>query len=368
VKIIVQLGELSKKMNAISSVVPGKTTMPILSTVLINVEKEGINFSATDLDISVTSRVKGEVADKGKLAVPAKKLAEIVKSLEGDSVTMEAIKEKMTLTCSKSRFVINGRNAEDFPKLPKQKSKTSFGIDPKTLINLIQKTIYAVSTDLTRPALCGVLWEISRTGISMVSTDGHRLSKVDLAREFPDVEGVKVIVPPKALTTLRAYAEGEKEVKVSIGENSVSFEMEETVIYSRLLEGPFPSYEKVIPTANEKELIVGREALADATKRVSILSDTLTHQVVFSTGKDKLTLHVNTQEIGEAKEEITAKFTADPMDIGYNASYVMDVLKTIDADEISFKLDRSDNAGLVEPVSETGEIKHLCILMPLRIS
>ena len=367
-KIIVQLSELSKKMNAISSVVPGKTTMPILSTVLVDAGKEGITFSATDLDISVTSRVKGEAEGKGTLAVPAKKLAEIVKSLSGDSVTMEASGEKMTLTCGKSRFVINGRNAEDFPKLPKQESKTSFSIDPKTLTKLILKTIYAVSTDLTRPALCGVLWEISRTGISMVSTDGHRLSKVDLAREFPDVEGVKVIIPPKALSTLRAYAEGAKEVKVSIGENSVSFDMEETAIYSRLLEGPFPAYQKVIPAANEKELIVGREALADATKRVSILADTLTHQVVFSAGKDMLTLHVNTQEIGEAKEEVTAKFTADPMDIGYNASYVMDVLKTIDADEISFKLDRSDNAGLVEPVSESGELKHLCILMPLRIS
>ena len=155
---------------------------------------------------------------------------------------------------------------------------------------------------------------------------------------------------------------------MSIGDHSVTFDMEDTVIYSRLLEGPFPTYQKVIPASNEKELIVGKEDLADATKRVSILSDSLTHQVVFSAGKDKLTLHVNTQEIGEAKEEIAAKFTADPMDIGYNASYVMDVLKTIDADEISFKLDRSDNAGLIEPVTESAELKHICILMPLRIS
>ncbi len=367
-KIIVPLGELSKKMNAISSVVPGKTTMPILSTVLVAADKDGITFSATDLDISVTSRVKGKAEEKGTLAVPARKLAEIVKSLSGDSVTMAASGEKLTLTCGKSRFVINGRSAEDFPKLPKQESKTSFGIDPETLIKLIQKTIYAVSTDLTRPALCGVLWEISKAGISMVSTDGHRLSKVDLVREIPDIDAVQVIIPPKALSTLKAYAEDEKQVKVSIGENSVSFDMEDTAIYSRLLEGPFPTYQKVIPTANEKELVVNREDLANATRRVSILSDNLTHQVVFSAGKDKLTLHVNTQEIGEAKEEITAKFTADPMDIGYNASYVMDVLKTIDGDEISFKLDRSDNAGLIESLSESGELKHICILMPLRIS
>jgi DNA polymerase-3 subunit beta len=368
VKIIVPLSELSKKMNAISSVVPGKTTMPILSTVLIGADKDGIRFTATDLDISVTSRVKGSVEEKGTIAVPAKKLAEIVKSLSGDTVEMLASGEKLTVTCAKSRFVINGRSADDFPKLPKQQSKTALTIDPGTLAKLIHKTVYAVSTDLTRPALCGVLLEVSGKGLSMVSTDGHRLAKVDLSRDLAGVESMSVIVPPKALSTLKGYAENETEVQVSIGENSISFDMTDTAIYSRLLEGPFPNYQKVIPSSNEKELIVEKESLADATRRVSILSDSLTHQVVFSTGKDKLTLHVNTQDVGEAKEELAANFAADPMDIGYNASYIMDILKTMDSDQISFKLDRPDNAGMIEPLGETDEIKHLCIIMPLRIS
>ncbi len=367
-KIIVQLSELSKKMNAISSVVPGKTTMPILSTVLVNAEKDGIHFSATDLDISVTSKINGDMEEEGSIAVPAKKLAEIVKSLSSGEVTFQATGEKLTITCGKSRFVINGRNAEDFPKIPKQKSKTSFAIDPETLASLIQKTIYAVSTDLTRPALCGVLWEVQRTGISMVSTDGHRLAKVELNRKIGDVESMKAISPPTALSTLKSYSESEKEIKVGIGENSISFEMAETSIYSRLLEGPFPNYQKVIPEKNEKELVVSKDSLANATKRVSILADSLTHQVVFSAGKDKLTLHVSTQELGEANEEITANFSAEPMDIGYNASYIMDILRTIEAEDISLKLDRADNAGLIEPVTPADEIKHMCIIMPLRIS
>jgi DNA polymerase-3 subunit beta len=368
VKIIVPLIELSKKMNAISSVVPGKTTMPILSTVLVNADKEGIHFSATDLDISVTSKINGEMEEEGNIAVPAKKLAEIVKSLSSGDVTLQATGEKLTITCGKSRFVINGRSAEDFPKIPKQKSKTSFTIDPDTLASLIQKTVYAVSTDLTRPALCGVLWEVQRTGISMVSTDGHRLAKVELNRKIGDVESIKAIIPPKALSTLKSYSESEKEIGIGIGENSVAFEMAETSIYSRLLEGPFPNYQKVIPEKNEKELVVSKDSLASATKRVSILADSLTHQVVFSAGKDKLTLHVSTQELGEANEEITANFAAEPMDIGYNASYIMDILRTIETEDISLKLDRADNAGLIEPVAPAGEIKHMCIIMPLRIS
>lgn len=367
-KIIVPLSELSKKMNAISSVVPGKTTMPILSTVLVNAEKDGIHFSATDLDISVTSKVKGEMEEAGSVAVPAKKLAEIVKSLSSGDVTLQASGEKLTITCGKSRFVINGRSAEDFPKIPKQQSKTSFTIDPETLSGLILKTVYAVSSDLTRPALCGVLWEVQRTGISMVSTDGHRLAKVELSRKIGDVESIKAIIPPKALSTLRSYSEGEKEIQIGIGENGISFEMADTSIYSRLLEGPFPNYQKVIPEKNEKELVVSKDSLASATKRVSILSDSLTHQVVFSAKKDSLTLHVATQELGEAKEEITANFSSEPMDIGYNASYIMDILKTIEAEDISLKLDRADNAGMIEPVSQGDDIKHMCIIMPLRIS
>jgi DNA polymerase-3 subunit beta len=355
-------------MNAISSVVPSKTTMPILSTVLMSAEKGDFNISATDLDISVTSKVNGVVMEEGKIAVPARKIAEIVKSLAGDEVHLEAQEEKLTVVCGKSKFVVNARNADDFPKLPKQESKTSFPVDPEIINELYQKTSYSVSTDLTRPALCGVLWEVDRKGIAMVSTDGHRLAKVEISMDLGSVQKVDVIVPPKALATLRTYSDGEKEVRISIGENSISFDMKETMIYSRLFEGPFPNYHRVIPAKNEKELIVSRSALAEATKRVSILSDSLTRQVVFSVGKNKLTLNVSTQELGEAREEIEASFTGEPMDVGYNATYVLDILRTVDAEEIVFLLDRPDNAGLVKPASDGGNLKQLCIIMPLRIS
>jgi DNA polymerase-3 subunit beta len=354
-------------MNAISGVVPGKTTMPILSTVLMSAEKGNFTISATDLDISVTSKVNGSVTEEGKIAAPARKIAEIVKSLAGEEVVLETEGDKLTLACGKSRFVVNARSADDFPKLPKQESKTAFTIDPEIIGDLAQKTVYSVSTDLTRPALCGVLWEVDRKGIGMISTDGHRLAKVEIAMDLGTVHKMDVIVPPKALATMRTYAEGEKEVRISVGENSISFEMQGTTIYSRLLEGPFPSYQRVIPAKNEKELVVSRSALAEATKRVSILSDTLTRQVVFSIAKNKLTLNVITQELGEAHEEIEASFSGEPMDVGYNANYVLDILRTIDAEEIVFLLDRPDNAGLVKPASDGGNVKQLCIIMPLRI-
>ena len=367
-KINVPLGELSKKMNAISSVVPGKTTMPILSMVLINVEESRISFTATDLDISVTSNVAGSVESPGSIAVPAKKIAEIVKSLSGDEAALEVEGEKLTIRCGKSRFSVNGRSADDFPKMPKQESSTEFEVQSPLLRKMIQKTIYAVSTDLTRPALCGVLWEVDRNGLTMVSTDGHRLAKVEAKMELKNVEKAEGIVPPKALSTFRAYSEKDEMIKVGLGENSVSIEMNDVSIYSRLLEGPFPSYQKVIPSGNEKALLVPRSDLSAATKRVSILSDALTHQVVFSLDRDKLTLHVTTQDLGDAREELDATYADEPMEIGYNAAYIQDILRTIDGDEISFSLDRPDNAGVVTPADEKGDIRQLCIVMPLRIN
>jgi DNA polymerase-3 subunit beta len=368
VKISAPLGELSKKMNAISAVVPGKTTMPILSMTLLAADDDGISFSATDLDIAVTSKVNGTVHEKGKVAVPAKKIAEIVKSLSGDEVTMECEGEKLTIVCGKSRFVVNGRSAEDFPKMPKQEGKAEIEIGSGLLGSLIQKTIYSVSGDLTRPALCGVKWEVDKNGLVMVSTDGHRLAKVEVKMQLTDARHMELIVPPKALSTFRTYTEKEELIKITMGENSIAFEMNDVSIYSRLLEGPFPNYQKVIPAKNEKEMVVSREALLAATKRVSILSDALTHQVIFSLDNDKLTLHVTTQDLGEAREELEASYSEDKMEIGYNAGYIQDILRTMDCENISFRLDRPDNAGMVIPVEQEGDIKQVCIVMPLRIN
>jgi len=367
-KITVPLKELNKKMTSISTIVPSKTTMPVLGTVLIGAAKDGISLSATDLDVSVTSRIEGEVGEEGTIAAPARKLAEISKSLSGDKVDIETDGEKVKVQCGKARFVINGRYSADFPQLPKQESKAVFNVSKELLSTMISKTSYAVSTDISRPALCGVLWEVDRQGLSMVATDGHRLAKVESNVSIEGVNKTEVIVPIKALSALKTFSEDSKEIEIGLGENSIRFNLYGNLVYSRLLEGPFPNYKKVIPTSNEKELVVSKSLLSEATKRVSILSDALTHQVIFSLAKDKLTLNVVTQELGEATEEIEASYNDDPMDIGYNANYIMDVLKTIDTDDIVFMLDRPDNAGLIRPSSESGDMKHICIIMPLRLS
>lgn len=370
-KIVVDQNTLAEKISAISPVVPTKTSLPILSAFLLEAGDGKVSFTANDLDVSLTTTMECQLEGEGELAVPGKKFFEIVRSLPEDNVEIEAEGERIHIKCRRSKFKILGKKASEFPKLPEQKPLASFTIAPSVLDDMVSKTIYAVSNDLTRPALCGVLWEMKGGTFVMVATDGHRLSKVEYAGKLEgDVsEGEReFIVSPKALNILRSLLGGKETVRVTLAENHITFDLDDSMIYSRLLEGPFPDYTQVIPTQNEKELVVSREDLMQACKRVSILSSVITHQVKLSIKSDVLTLSVSTPDLGEASEELSCTFNSDPMDVGYNARYLLDMLKAMDTEDVSFLLDRNDNAGMLLPVGEEGELRYQCLLMPLRLS
>jgi DNA polymerase-3 subunit beta len=367
VKVTLPQKLLTKKIQGISAVVPTKTSLPILSTFLMEVKKDKVYFTANDLDVSLTTVVECEIDGEGTVAVPGKKFFEIARSLPDDIVEVNTEGEKIAVKCKRSRFRIVGKNADEFPKLPEQKALASFVVKTETLGNMVEKTIYAVSGDLTRPSLCGVLWEAKGGSLTMVATDGHRLAKVDFEGGFDNLEGKEFIVSPKALNILRSMMDEAEEVKISLAENHITFDLGDSIIYSRLIEGPFPDYNQVIPKNNNKELIVNREELTDACRRVAILSSAITHQVKLSIGTEVLTISVNTPDVGEAIEELQCKFQGETLEIGYNARYLLDILKTIETEEIAFLLDRSDNTGIIVPVGDSQEIHHQCLLMPLRL-
>lgn len=366
-KVSVAQKVLTKKIQGISAVVPTKTSLPILSTFLMEVKKDKVYLTANDLDVSLTTIIECEIDGEGTIAVPGRKFFEIARSLPDDMVEMKAEGEKLGVKCKRSRFRIVGKNAEEFPKLPEQKPLTSFDVKTGTIDGMIEKTIYAVSNDLTRPSLCGVLWEAKGGNLTMVATDGHRLAKVDYEGDFKSLEDKEFIVSPKALNILRSLIDEKEEVKISLAENHITFDLGDSIIYSRLIEGPFPDYNQVIPKNNKKELVVNREELMDACRRVSILSSAITHQVKLSIASEVLTLSVNTPDVGEAVEELQCKFQGDPMEIGYNARYLLEILKTMETEDIAFLLDRSDNTGILVPVDDSREMQHQCLLMPLRL-
>jgi len=202
----------------------------------------------------------------------------------------------------------------------------------------------------------------------MIATDGHRLAKVELPGAASNGEEKDVIVSPKALNIFRSLIADMDSVHISLAENHITFDLGDSVIYSRLLEGPFPDYNQVIPKKNTRKLTVSREELTDACRRVSILSSAITHQVKLVVEDDRLTLSVKTPDVGEAVEEVTCAYNSPKMEIGYNARYLLDILRTIESPDVSFLLDRNDNAGVVTPEQDGEEFKHQCLLMPLRLS
>lgn len=368
-KIKIDQKQLLKYLQGISSIVPTKTSLPILSTFLLESKGDGkITLTANDLDVSLTTTIECETEGGGSIAVPGKKFFEIVRSLPEDPIEIATEGEKISLKCRKSRFKMLGKAAEEFPKLPEQKKIATFTLKTDTMEDMVSKTSYAVSNDLTRPSLCGVLWEVKGGDLSMVATDGHRLAKVRLEGAAPEVPANEFIVSPKALNTLRSLSMEKEELTISLAENHITFDLGDSVIYSRLLEGPFPDYNQVIPKKNEKRLVINRDELTDACRRVSILSSVITHQVKLVLGKDKLTISVNTPDVGEAVEEVPCSYGETQMEIGYNARYLLDILKTIDSDDVQFLLDRNDNAGMIVPDAGEEKIDHQCLLMPLRLT
>ena len=364
--------DLDKAIQRVLAVVSPKTTLPVLANFLVAADEKAksVTLTATDLDMTVTTRVGADVGETGEVTLPAKRFAEIVKELGTDVVDVSADGEEISIKAGKSKFKIVGIPTEEFPTLPKSDPASAFSVDAGALARMVEKVSFCTSKDETRPSLNGAFWEFAAEQMGMTATDGHRLATFTTQGDFRALAGKSMIVPPKALNhAVRTIgAEAEDTVKVAVQENHVAFFIGSTTINSRLLEGPFPNYRQVIPKDNDKELVVGREALMAAVRRVAVLSDAMTHQVRLTLKKTKIELAVSTPDVGEAREEIAARFNADTMEVGYNANYLLDVLKHIDSENVRFLLGTPVSAAVVTAVEQPEGEDHMCLLMPLRLS
>jgi DNA polymerase-3 subunit beta len=361
--------KLSNCLQSILQVVPTKSTLPILTNILIEALEGKLKISATDLDISITSTVECTIDRKGAAALPAKILFEIVRELPETDITFEATNTRVEIRVPNGSYKIAAVAAEDFPKLPAVNVKKEIKIPCTDLVRMIRKTTFACSTDETRPALNGVLWQTQGERMQMVATDGHRLSKV--AVDNTKLKGLNedIIIPPKVLNLVPRFLESEgDEVGVIFGENNIIFNLRHTVLTSRLIEGPYPNFEQVIPVKNDKRVVIGKGDLAGAVRRVSILSNALTHQVKFSMEKGQISLSTSNADVGgEGQEVIECDYQGEPIEIGYNATYVLDILSKIDEDEVIFELSTAVAAGVVYGM-EAPKDDFLCLIMPLRLA
>jgi DNA polymerase III subunit beta len=355
-------------------IIPIKSTLQILSNFRLSFNNGKLEITATDLDqsIKIISDVKGN--EGFDITVNARKIFEIIKELPVGEVKVSVNDNILTLEAGKE-FVckIAGADSHDFPGFPEVSSGAKFDINPSLLKLLILKSSFAVAKDESRACLCGVLWEINPSKTGMVATDGHRLGSCFIKEKFSLKENVNCIVSPKSLSLLNKIVDDKGTDKISIIVDSkyITFSTSSFTMCSKLIEGPYPDYKKVIPTINPKEAIIERLLLVNAVKRAAVLSNQKTHLVKFGFSENSLEIAVINKEIGgEAREKITIDSKVDSHTIGFNAQYLMEILEIVKTDKIRIMMNTQISACLICPVYQKDEDKisdDVFLIMPLRI-
>lgn len=372
-KFAIQQEDLQKALDIVAGVVPGKTTLPILTCILVEADKNGLTLSATNLDISIlTSTDKADVQAPGKVAVPAAKLVNFTRSLAPGEVVVEVKGGRLLVRAGKASLEEVCMNEQEYPSLPQTAEGEGLTISGTTLSEMIAETAYAVSRDETRPALMGILWEVAPQSLTMVATDAHRLAR-SLRHLTWDVPATRSLIVDTAglrhLPRLVAQGTDEDDVEVFLGANQLSLRCGPSVLHTRLLEGPFPDYRAVLPANNDKLVVVDRDSLAMGIRRVSITADRITSQIRLGLEKNRLELSAKGTDGSHAEDEIPVAYDGDALEIGFNYNYLQDILKNVRSDSVQLRLRDSQSAALVEPFgAEEASGDLLCLLMPLRLA
>lgn len=370
-KITLERAALLKSLSHVQSVVEKRNTIPILANVLIRAEGEEISFSATDMEIEVNETVSGEVAKSGAITAPAHTLYEIVRKLpDGSQVELNAgAAGQLVLSSGRSQFKLGCLPVEDFPKMPDDDYKNSFSIGAEELRILIDSTRFAISMEETRYYLNGIyLHATEADGVDVlraVATDGHRLARL----EMPAPDGSKgvsgIIIPRKTVGEVRKLVdEISSPVEISLSDSKVRFTFENVVIASKLIDGTFPDYERVIPDGNDHILLTEADAFAAAVDRVATISSEKSRAVKLSLAPGQMVLTANAPEAGSASEELEVNYDGPTMDIGFNARYLLDVLQQIKGEGVRFALADSSAPAVVQ---DTADSTALYVLMPMRV-
>lgn len=360
--------KLQEGLNAVSASIPTKTTLPVLANILVETTDRGIRLSGTDLDIAVGTEVAADVESAGAVTVPARKLSELARELPPAPVKVAAQGEqRILLECGRSRFRLLGLPRDEFPSFPAIRFDESWRIRSGELQKLIAATAFAVSTEESRPILNGVLWELRPDLMRMVATNGHRLAKMETPITASSAPASDLIVPPKALEQVRRLFPAEEELEVARGENHIGFRSPLTAVYTRLIEGPYPNYDQVIPRDNDKVAVADKVALASALRRMSVMASDQTHRIRMAFNAGMVKFSVTTPDLGEASDELPVRYTGDPLEIGFNASYLLEVLRYMPTDEVRLTFKAPERAATIEPEDWNDPGSYMCLVMPLRL-
>jgi len=361
--------ELINGLQSVQNVVSTRTTLPILSNVLMRAEEGRLELTATDLDVTVTCAVEAQVRKPGQTTVPVKRLFGIVRELSNNEIDME-VDEKNTCSvrCGPSFFKINGLSAEEFPPAPKFKEDKKVVLNQDSVRTMMRKTSYAISTDESRYVLNGIYFSLKDHKLTMVATDGRRLAMVDEEVDVSDKSEGDFIVPAKAVNELNRLLQESGELEIKYSENQASFALKAekgfpVVIVTKLIEGNYPNYRQVIPGEAKERVALVREELVHALKRADIMTSDKANSVKMAFTKNNLSITANSPDVGEARESLAINYKGPDIAVAFNPKYLIDPLNALAEDEVYMELIDELSPGVLKINGP-----FLYVVMPMRLS
>jgi DNA polymerase-3 subunit beta len=355
-------------LQAVQNVVSTRTTLPILSNVLIRAEGSHVEFTATDLDVTVACKVEAKVVKPGATTLPVKKLFGIVRELQGEIEIETDDKNLSSIRSGSSFFKIHGLAADEFPPLPKFKDDKKVSQPQENIRAMIRKTSFAVSTDESRYVLNGIFISLKEGKMTFVATDGRRLALVDEEVDISEKSAGEFIVPAKAITELNRLLQDKGDVELKFGENQASFALKNengfsVLLITKLIEGNYPNYRQVIPGEAKERIPVGREELVQALRRAEIMTSEKANSVKLTFGKNVLTITANSPEVGEARETMAINYKGKELAIAFNPRYLIDPLNALTEDEVFIELIDELSPGVIKINGP-----FLYVVMPMRLN
>jgi DNA polymerase III subunit beta len=374
-ELVVRKTDLLRELQLFQGIVERKNTIPILANVLLEAKGDELKLLATDLEVGLRSRCAASVTKGGALTLPAKKLYEIVKALPETDVRIEEDKNGVKVAADRFDSRMQTLPREDFPTLPESSGNFSAKLSRDVVKQMILKTQFAITGEDTRYFLNGALFILRPDSMTLVSTDGHRLALITVPREKtdgtdaqkPDKEEERVILPRKTLLELgRLLGEGEGDIQYEHGENHLFFDIGGRLLISRMIDGQFPAFERVIPKSNDKRVEFDRDRLTSAVRRVALLSNERSRAVKFQIDKGKVEIASSSPEFGEAKEVLIIDYTAAPVTICFNAQYVIDFLGAVETDSVALEFKDEMSQAVMSPIGAEG-YSYTYVIMPMRV-
>lgn len=366
----VERAVLLKSLSHVQSVVEKRNTIAVLSNILLEAEGGNIKLTATDMDISITDNLPADISQEGAITVSAHLLYDIVRKLpDGAQVELRAEGSKIQINAGKSKFSLPTLAASEFPKIDSGELSHHFTLVPEELVALIEKTRFAISQEETRYYLNGIYFHISDDGnepvISAVATDGHKLAKIDVTAPAEAKTMPGVIIPRKTVQELKKLLENaEEEVQISLSDKKIKFSCGPTTLISKLIDGTYPDYQKVIPANNQQVLKVNTSELTRTIDRVAVVSSEKTHAIRFALSDNKITVSATNEESSEAIEELACEYQGQAISAGYNARYMLDMLGSIEGKELTFSYASGDDPIIIRDSEGPSAVY---VIMPLHL-